>query len=582
MYRIIALVLFITCTSLGFCQKKKADQYYQKGNQKLEDLDYSGAIADYTEAITAKSNFPEAYYKRGIAKTYLYDKNGALADFDEAIKQKHNYDEAYFERGFQKLALKRYLEAIEDFSKVIEIKPTDKTAFYNRGLAKYYLQDYAGSISDNSRAIDLDSKYLNAFYNRSLARYEMKDYQGTILDNTKIIELDSNYGEAYYNLGLSYYYLGDYNKSINAYGKVIEKIPTYVNAYYSRGLSKHYNKDYQGAIEDFSKTLELKPSYEQAYYGRGLAKYYLNDLRGSMQDYEKALALNPNYSQAKTELAFVTEELTRTASRSMEEAENVNVDLNVKLPQVWAVIVGVSQYKDGKMNLKFADKDAYEFYNFLKSPQGGGLSEDHISLLTNEKATRGNIIKALNEKFYRAFEEDMVILFIASHGAPDPVGNEVYFLSYDTESDNLGGTAVSQIDIEKVFQRTRAKKKIWVADACHSGGAGLQIRGTDQSLETNKLLHEIANANNGMAMFTASSSSEYSHEDKKWGNGHGVFTYYLLEGMKGQADFNKNGLVDIRELYEYVYRKVSDDTNGQQHPELKGSFDNKLPVSIHK
>jgi tetratricopeptide (TPR) repeat protein len=575
----LSLILFFSLSA--FSQKKKAEEYFGKGEIKYNNGDYSGAIADYSMALEAFQKYPEALYKRGLAKTYLGDAKGAIADFQEAIKYRLNYSEAWFECAYQKYEIEDYEGALHDYSKVIELRPRDRDAWYNRGLCKYQLGDYAGSMNDNTKALEIDPTYVSAWYNRSLCRFAMKDYKGTINDNLEILKIKPDYTNAYYYIGLGRYYLGEYEESVEAYTKVLEKKPDYANAYYNRGLAKHYLKDYQGAIKDFNKVLELDPKDEEAYYRRGLARYHLNDLQGSISDYTKALEIDPSYSSAKKELEFVTAEVKRNSGTTSTDVDNVNIEINVKMPQVWAVVVGVSTYKDPKMNLKYADKDAIDFYNFLKSPQGGSLSDDHIVLLTNEKATRGNIIKALNEKFYRAFEDDMVILFFASHGQPDPVGNEVYFLSHDAESDNLGGTAVSQIDIEKVFQRTRAKKKLWIADACHSGGAGLQVR-ADHSALTNKLLSEIANSNSGMAMLTASSSSEYSYEDQKWGGGHGVFTHFLLKGLKGEADKDNNGLVELRELYEYVYRQVSHDTNGQQHPELKGSFDNKLPVAVYR
>lgn len=611
---LVLLSLLLLLSTMAFSQKKKADQLYKSGIEKLDSKDYSGAIADFTEAIALKPTYAEAFYKRGIAKTWLSDNDGALLDFQEAIKYKHNYKEAYFESAYIRYDRYDNEGAIQDYTKVIELNPNDRDAYYNRALAKYSLKNYAGAISDNSKALEIDPGYINAYYSRALARHEMKDYAGAIADNTKIIgmdpkyinayysralsksalkdyegsikdcekilEIDPNYSNAHYNIGFCNYNLQKYSESIPSYTKVIELKPDYSNAYYNRGLSRHYNKDYTGAIADFSKVIELSPSDDEAYYRRGLSKYYAKDFQGSIADYEKTIKINPDYEAAKKELAFTTAEYKRGAG-STDEAEDVNIEANIKMPQIWAVVVGVSQYKDASKNLKYADKDATDFYNFMKSPQGGALTDEHITLLTNEKATRGNIIKALNEKFNHAFEDDMVVLFIASHGQPDPVGNEVYFLNYDAESDNLGGTAVSQIDIEKVFQRTRAKKKIWFADACHSGGAGLQVR-ADHTALTNKLLSEIANSSNGMALLTASSSSEYSYEDAKWGGGHGVFTHYLLRGMKGEADKDANGLVDLRELYEFVYRQVSHDTNGQQHPELKGNFDNKLPIAVHK
>lgn len=250
-----------------------------------------------------------------------------------------------------------------------------------------------------------------------------------------------------------------------------------------------------------------------------------------------------------------------------------------KLPQIWAVVVGISKYQKENLKLNFADKDAQLFYEFLRSPFGGGLSENNSILLVNEQATRENIIKALNDKLNRAFDEDMVIIYFAGHGMPDPVGNEVYFLSYDAKPDNLAGTAVSHLDIDRALSKSRARKKIWIADACHSGGATVSTRGDYASL-THKLLFEIAEKKEGTALFMSASGSEFSMEDIKWGTGHGVFTYSLIEGLKGKADKDNDALVSIRELYDYVYRQVVDETQGQQHPQLNGSFDNRLPLSI--
>lgn len=257
-----------------------------------------------------------------------------------------------------------------------------------------------------------------------------------------------------------------------------------------------------------------------------------------------------------------------------------------RLPQIWAVIVGVSKYQDSKMNLNYADSDAKMMYEFFKSPKGGKLDDNHIILLTNEQATRANIVKEMKNKFGKAFDDDVVVLYIAGHGMPEPTGNEVYFLCHDAQKSNLEGTAIAQSDIQKMLSGTRAKKKIWFADACHSGGMGVSegLRGAEdeQAYQVNKLLSAITVANKGTALLTASSASETSREAPKWGGGHGVFTYFLVQGLQGEADQNKDGIINIRELYEYTYRNTTSETNGNQHPELKGTFDNRLPLSVIK
>ena len=255
------------------------------------------------------------------------------------------------------------------------------------------------------------------------------------------------------------------------------------------------------------------------------------------------------------------------------------------LPTMWGIVVGISDYRNPNIeDLKFAEKDALDFYNFLRSPDGGAISYDHLTFLVGPKATSAKILGEMNRFLKRAFDEDMVIIYFAMHGVPDPDGNDLYFLGYDSDPNNLIGTAISKTVIDKLLsEAVRAKKVVFITDACHSGGLGsLYAFRSGEAAVTNKLLGEISRARNGIAMLSASSASEFSREDAKWGGGHGVFTYYLLRGLKGEADTDPDGIVTIRELFDYTYQKVSNATGGSQHPELKGIFDNNLPVSVVK
>ncbi len=78
----------------------------------------------------------------------------------------------------------------------------------------------------------------------------------------------------------------------------------------------------------------------------------------------------------------------------------------------------------------------------------------------------------------------------------------------------------------------------------------------------------------------SSKAEELSLEDH--GLRQGVFTYYLLRGLKGQADTNGDYLVTIKELYTYVYVKVRDYTSGVQTPVLTGAYDNNMPVAVRR
>ncbi len=88
-------------------------------------------------------------------------------------------------------------------------------------------------------------------------------------------------------------------------------------------------------------------------------------------------------------------------------------------------------------------------------------------------------------------------------------------------------------------------------------------------------------SHDGLAILSASRANELSQEDSKWGGGHGVFTYYLIRGLGGEADKSpSDGFVTLRELRDYLYDKVSQCTSNLQTPELVGNYDPNLPIAI--
>jgi uncharacterized caspase-like protein len=248
-------------------------------------------------------------------------------------------------------------------------------------------------------------------------------------------------------------------------------------------------------------------------------------------------------------------------------------------PRVWLVAVGISAYARRDIALAYAAKDARAVHDFYAGKDGGTIPADRRVLLTDGKATRAAVLSALTTVAGRTAPEDLLIVYLALHGFPD-AGGDLYFLVHDTDPNQLVGTGLPQRDLEYALSKAGAKRIALIADACHSGAAGLGGSAARRALvlaQTNSLIRRIAAARPGMALLTASSASEASIEGEKWK--HGVFTYYLLEGLRGKADADGDRFVTVRELFDYVYREVSEATGGRQHPELKGTFDNALPLA---
>lgn len=267
-------------------------------------------------------------------------------------------------------------------------------------------------------------------------------------------------------------------------------------------------------------------------------------------------------------------------------AEPILSDLEIEYRNCtrWAVIVGISQYEYERWNLKYAARDADKFYELLLTPYGGRFEKERICKLTNKEATTGKITQALRSFLQKPAKEDVVLLYFACHGSSDPNRPQnLYLLTYDTNPDDIAGTALPMEDIHRSIEKNLlAEKVIILADTCHSGGMMSQGRRSpiDDSQLMNQYLNDLRQAAPGIATFTSAESRQVAQEGEQWGGGHGVFTYYLLEGMQGKADKDNNQIVTIGELFEYVRDRVKQDTNDKQHPSIGGGFDRNLPIAI--
>jgi WD40 repeat protein len=254
-------------------------------------------------------------------------------------------------------------------------------------------------------------------------------------------------------------------------------------------------------------------------------------------------------------------------------------------PQAWAVVVGLSEYgSSGIPSLKYADRDAEAFADFLRRPEGGGYDTDHLHVLLNKDATLSNIKDALVNFLGQAIDIDLVIIYFAGHGAPEPARPQnLYLLTYDTDPNVLGTTAFPMWQIQDVIGRyINAKRIVVFSDACHSGGISVNFAtrglGVTENNLINQYLADLSKSKEGTVVFTASAAGEVSQEFPELA--HGVFTYYLLEGLEGKADFNNDYVITINEAMQYVEEQVKRKTKGAQNPtRSQTSYDKELTVA---
>jgi len=235
-------------------------------------------------------------------------------------------------------------------------------------------------------------------------------------------------------------------------------------------------------------------------------------------------------------------------------------------PKVWAFIVGVASYQY-MPPLKYTDDDAFRFNAFLQSRGGGAVPETQIKMLIDDHATMDTIISNMHELLARPDTADMLIVYLAGHG------HRGAFLPADYDGNQK---IVSHDIITQALKRSKAKYKVCIVDACHSGSLYEGNSSGFQSLQT--YYDQLPRTGGGTALLLSSKSEETSLESS--GLRQGVFSHYLLQGLRGSADKDRNSLVTIEELYEYVNANVKNYTSFKQTPILSGNFDSNMILSV--
>jgi len=233
--------------------------------------------------------------------------------------------------------------------------------------------------------------------------------------------------------------------------------------------------------------------------------------------------------------------------------------------QRWAVIIGISQYKEsghnGLTNLIFADDDAKAFASVLMKHLG--WSESHLKILINEEATDRKIKVALESWLTKTGPDDQIVLFWAGHGFPDPENPEkVYFACYDTDI-AIPATGYRMDRVRATLEEHKARNVIVFVDTCHAGK--LVTRGNRgfsiaPGIENMRRLKSIPQ---GWIFMVGADTDRQAIEHTSWTNG--AFTHSLIKGLTGNADGyesvgSKDGIVTMGELRAYLNTAMPDET----------------------
>ena len=250
---------------------------------------------------------------------------------------------------------------------------------------------------------------------------------------------------------------------------------------------------------------------------------------------------------------------------------------------IYALVVGVANYKTFQ-KLNFTTTDAKKIFKHWCSPSGGLVPKENIKLLLDEEATAENILNSMSDLYEKADSNDLIIFYFAGHGL------EGMFLPVDYEN---GNNIVSHGSVINIMKDSEAKYKLILADACHSGSLGVKYdeyisngsqfplsatRGGKSIREqTIEFYKSFTNVKAGLSIIMSSAPDEISLEANKLQQG--VFSYFIIEGLKGKADSDKNKTITAKELFDYVSKNVDRYTHGFQTPNIGGGGEH-IPVGV--
>ena len=239
----------------------------------------------------------------------------------------------------------------------------------------------------------------------------------------------------------------------------------------------------------------------------------------------------------------------------------------------YAVVIGIEQYREKLPKADFADRDARLMGEYLTKVLG--YPEENVVVRLNENATRTDLVKYFEEWLRNNVDPGgSVFVYYSGHGAPNPKTGEAYLVPYDGDPAFVESTAYPVKNLYAALDKLPAKDIMVVLDSCFSGAGGRSV--IAKGARPMVIAVENPILSTGKTVVLAASSGEQissTFEEQ----GHGLLTYYFLKGLQGEGDLNKDGAIEMAELFEYVkpnvQRVARKQYNNEQTPQLLASPD---------
>jgi len=603
--------------------------YNLRGAALLDKQEFNRAIADFQKAISLNQKYWNAFVNRGLAFVYTRQLSRAIADFDMAVRLSPRDPLGYINRAMVRMDMGNFTGAIADYDEAIRLDPNTSGPYTRRGEVWRLQGNLRRSLDDHNKAIALNPDDPEAYNNRALTFKDLGKLAEAIADCDQAIVLNKNSDLAYATRGLILQLQGNLWRSLTDLNKAVELKPNSPVALTFRGDTLRESGDISGAMEDFNKAILILPDFVAAYTGRGLTYEKKGEVANAKADYEKALSLSadvdaglarPSQAKARKQLATLAE-AARAAERAEQEvrakaaAERAEQEARAKAAAERAEQEARAKAAAERTEQEARAKAAFELAATstpVKLPPQ--IPEDiqkvlqrrgHALLIGESHYTRGwdalasvkDDLKTLKKGLTPYFEtveivedptaselrdrmrefllgkwnkpDERLFIYYAGHGFTDfnqaSRENNGYITGSDTARYDLNPgkaieNAVPFTDIDAWNRQTRARHVLMVFDSCFSGSL-FQTMGSEEEPSRKDL--------DGIRRMLGQPVRYYITSGRKEEvvTADSTFATLLLRGLRGEADFFRQGLVSADQLGIYLSREVPKHSQRSQTPQ---------------
>lgn len=344
------------------------------------------------------------------------------------------------------------------------------------------------------------------------------------------------------------------------------------NFFHAAGTVKLFDNDFR----------EISPGYQGAatetwqFWTSVPAGTVIGSVLSSLVNkYAHEVSVSPSFVQlvkdrGKPQKQYASGMPTQDTSLSPVIKSDVDVlpAVNIKQPRnAYAIVIGIETYRQKLPKADFATHDAKIMTEYLTKVMG--YPEENVVTLLNDRALKSDFEKYFEKWLLNNVEKDgTVFVYYSGHGAPNPKTGDAYLVPYDGDPSFIDQTGYSLKRLYENLGKLPTKEIIVALDSCFSGAGGRSViaKGARPLVMT---MEKSAIPSN-VAVLSAASGEQISstYEEK----GHGLFTYFMLKGLKGEGDANGDGKVEIGELFEYIKPQVERIArkayNNEQLPQL--------------